>query len=248
MATHTTTYLNYLICLNPQQKEDLGELRRWENLMMASDENKIWIKGFSEEQMESHWVKSIPFVQRFYEKDGKLFPYGSTLPEGNVPSLLWTAIRRALRITLPSFNHNYFGIQEKIKLQLVPSETEQPAVALQTSLETLEKYIEQAPSIRLQHLTWTLLNDKEALVLGTPLLPLQGKVFWQNKTFLIPVGYDFDVFALTPVLQEKINPQADAYILWQEDSSCFYIDKQKLKALSIASFRLTLKALKEEEG
>lgn len=240
MAENAT---DYLICVKRQDIEHLGGLRQWENLFLAFEENIIWLKGFSPSQINSTLVKSIPFVERFYEKKGKLFPYHSTLPKGNLPSLLWTPIRRALRVTLPSFNHNYFGISEKISIKLVASQRERQAIAMQISLKDLEIYMSQAPEIRLKNLTWIIINQKEALLLGRPLLPLQGKVFWQNNDFLIPAGYDFDLFALSEVLNHKINPDNKNYVIWQGNSEFFYLPKSNFKALTLASFRLSIQKL-----
>jgi hypothetical protein len=39
-----------------------------------------------------------------------------------MPNLLWTPIERALSIDLPSFNHNFFGINQSVDIKLETKE------------------------------------------------------------------------------------------------------------------------------
>ena len=114
----------------------------------------------------------------YYESNGKLCLLNSLLPERKIPSLLWTPIERAIPIKLPSFNHNYFGITEKVTLTLVPSDTEHEAEVMVLTVSKLKTYIETAPDVRFKQLSWALLNNDLVMVAGKPLLPIDGNVYW----------------------------------------------------------------------
>lgn len=239
MATDTSNTINYYLCLKKEQIEHLGSIRLWSNLKAAFEGTKIWVTGFEQYQIESLEVKTIPYKTIFDEHDGKLHLHNSLLPERNIPSLLWTKIDRALPIELPSLNHNFFGIEEQISMQLIASETEAPAIAMVTSVDRLKAYIETAPSIRLQNLKWAVLENNEVFILGQPLLPITGNVFWQRADFIIPVGFDFELSLLVNTLNNVLNTGRKSLIIWNKDSSYFKIGHTDLQRLSLSSFRQT---------
>jgi hypothetical protein len=207
---------------------------------MATDGDAIWVKDFDYIQINALEVKSIPYKTLFYSKEGKLFLLNSALPDRNIPSLLWTPIERAIAIELPRFNHNFFGIEEKIELQIIPSQIEATAIALLTQIDLLKAYTITAPEVRLQKISWTLLNDDEVLLLGTPLLPISGKTFWQRGDFLLPTGFDVDLYLLIEILNLRINPERKNWVIWNPNSTYFLIPKSGMERLSLSGFRKTI--------
>jgi hypothetical protein len=229
----------FFLKINSEHKELLALIRSWDNLKVASDSQYIWIKDFTNKQLESSELHQIPFAIIYELKDNLLFVKGSLLPSQKLPSeLLWTPILRALPLELPSFNHNFFGINEQVNLQILPSEVENDAFVLITTFAEAEKYTITAPEVRLQKLQWVVIDSK-IVFFGTPLLPIQGETYWKNNNFLLPSGYDFEFPVLSDLLQEKINPEQNNWVFWQKDATYFTVSKQNLKPLSISSFRLT---------
>jgi hypothetical protein len=235
--------MSYYLLIDKNNIEDLGALRNWSNARIGFDGNDVWLKDLDFAQINSPEVKSIPYKKIYEEKNGKLYPAGSLLPEGNAPSLLWTPVDRGLPVKLPSFNHNFFGIRKKITMKLVASEKENTAVAILTSLASLKKYVEKAPAVRLQKISWVMIGPK-ALLLGTPLLPVPGETYWQREDLLIPAGYDFDLYAMSGALNKKLNPEKNNWVICNRDQSFTLVPKNSLKNLSIGSFRLTLSEIK----
>lgn len=243
MAKDAANDLVYYLVLDESRKADLAQIRHWNNLRIAFDEGKIWVRGLDAVQVESLDVKSMPYKTLYYENDGKLYLYNSALPDRNLPSLLWTPVDRALPLRLPSLNHNYFGIDEKIAVQIVPSAKETEAAAMITTLGLLGKYLETAPAIRLKHLTWVMLNRDRALILGNPMLPVSGTVFWQRSAHLLPAGSDFDLYLLSAALHKQIDPDRRSFIVWQTDSTYFTVNQTDFQALSLSSFMKTMQTL-----
>lgn len=243
MAKDAANDLIYYLVLDETRKADLAQIRHWNNLRIAFEEGKIWVRGLDAVQVESVEVKSMPYKTLYSENSGKLYLYKSALPDRNLPSLLWTPVDRALPLRLPSLNHNYFGIDEKIAVRIVPSEKETEAAAMITTLDLLGKYLETAPAIRLKHLKWVMLNRDRALILGNPVLPISGTVFWQRGAHLLPAGSDFDLFLLSEALHQQIDPDRASLIVWQTDSTCFTVDKTDFQSLSLSSFRKSMQTL-----
>lgn len=229
----------YFLEIKKEHKDFLGSIRHWDNLKVAFETDTIWIKDFSLEQIDATEIQQIPYKTIYELKDNLLFEKGKLLPTRKLPSgLLWTPILRALPVSLPKFNHNFFGVDQKLKIVLKHSEDIKEAIALLVDYEELKLYIESAPKYRLEPLQWVVI-DKSALIIGSPLLPIKGTTYWIDNNFLIPTGYNFEWFALVKILQEKLNPSEENIILWNTDNSYSIIPKKTIKQLSISSFRLT---------
>ena len=241
MAQNASNDIDYFLLINNVHKADLGTIRVWNNLKVAFDETQIWVKGFTSNQINSVEVKSIPYKTIFYLKEAKLYLQKSLLPDRNVPvSLLWTSIDRALPIHFPPLNHNYFGLEEKISITLVASDTEEDATGMITSLNVLQQYIETAPAIRLQPIRWTIFNKDKVLLIGSPILPITGDTYWNKEEMFIPVGLNFELSILIYKLNQAVNPKKDSLILWNDDTTYRIINKKELQPLSLSSFRNTI--------
>ncbi len=239
MAQNAANDINYYLVIEASKQEDLGNIRPWQNLKVGIEAGFIWIKDFDYAQIHSVEVKSIPYKTIYYEKQSKLYLLNSLLPNRNLPSVLWTPIDRAIAVKLPPFNHNFFGLQEDIAIQLVPSETEQDAAVMITSVLNLNQYIQTAPSIRLEKLKWLILNNDKVCLIGKPLLPIDGEVYWQYQNMILPVGFNFELPLLVDAMNEKLNPHNDNWIIWNTDNTYALIDKNSFESLSISSFRLS---------
>ncbi|KAA3440710.1 hypothetical protein [Rufibacter hautae] len=243
MAENPSNHINFLLEIDQEHLSDLVQIRSWFNLKIAHEGRTYWVKDFTQQQLESLEVKSIPFKKLYSLQNNLLFPYGSKLPSKRLPSaLLWTPLERGLPVTLPAYNHNYFGLQEKIQVKLVPADIEQPDFGLVVSLATLSAYVQTAPAIRLQNLSWLILKPEAALVLGTPLLPVPGRSYWQRGSHLLPTGYDFELPVLQEVIQQKINPEQEEWVFWQPNGSYSFITKAQFRPLTISSVRLSVQS------
>lgn len=239
MAADASNSINYYLAIDRATADDLGKVRHWSNLKVAFEDQRLWVKDLDYAQINSVEIKSLRSKSLYYEKEGRLFPLSSLLPERITPALLWTPIDRAIKITLPSLNHNFFGLNESIALQVTTSDQEVEPHAMRVSLEILKHYVESAAAIRLNVIRWVKLNKTDALLIGKPFLPLPGDAYWQRKDMLIPAGYDFDLPILSDVVQKMINPARDRWVVWNTDASYFSIVKEDFQTLSRSSFRLT---------
>jgi hypothetical protein len=229
----------YFLEINKKNIEFLGAIRNWDNVKAAFDEQSVWVKDFLFEQLSAVEIQQIPFHIIYELKNNLLFKKGSLLPSKKLPSgLLWTPIARALPVALPNFNHNYFGIDQKLEIHLKPSEAVREPYALLTDYSELEHYIEKAPDFRLKPLSWVIL-EKKILIFGNPLLPVKGETYWLKDDFLLPTGYDFEWSALSKTVQQFLNPSEENIIIWNKNNNSIVIAKNKMKPLSISSFRLT---------
>lgn len=227
----------------PKIDEDfLGSIRDWKNVQIASEDDVIWLKGFTDEQAVSSEIQQLPNFLLYELREGLLFRKEALVPTKKVrTALLWTPIDKALKLTFPISNNNFFGIDEKIEIKLKSSEEEQPAFALLSSISEIKELIITLPKFKLEKLDWIVINDK-ALFIGNPLLSFPGKTFWKKDNHLLPTGFDFEFKNLSSLLQRKYNADNDQWILWNINGSYQNINKNDLRKLSVSSFRLTEKA------
>ncbi|KMQ60438.1 hypothetical protein ACM40_11605 [Chryseobacterium sp. BLS98] len=226
----------------PRADEDfLGSIRDWKNIHIAVDEDTIWLKGFTEEQTASPEIQQLPNFILYELREGLLFKKGALVPDKKMrTALLWSPIDKALRLTFPASNQNYFGIDEKAKVSLKPGSEEHPAVALLSIISEIKESIPAQPNFKLENIEWTVINDK-ALFLGTPLLSLPGKTYWTRDGHLLPAGFEFEFKNLSSLLQQQYNKSLDKWLLWNEDGTYLPIKKEDFRPLSVSSFRLTEK-------
>lgn len=239
MAKDITDSVTWFLSLPVEHRDFLGRLRHWINLKIGTDGDTVWVKDFTMSQIDSVEVHSIPYKNLFYSHGPKLFPAGSILPARNIPSLLWTPVDRGLPVELPAFNHNYFGVHTKAEIRIVRSSEEHPGVAMIALASTVRDYVEQAPRMRLERMTWTLI-DGRVMMMGVPLLPIEGEVYWNRNNSLLPVGYDFEFHALAATISEMLARGNTHWIVWDRNGTYRLMDKKMIMPLSVSSFRQTV--------
>lgn len=229
----------YYLSIKKEHKNYLSVIRHWDNLKAAVDEDCIWIKDFLPEQINAPEIHQIPFKSVYELKEVFLFPVGSLLPSRKLPSaLIWRSILNVLPVELPAYNHNYFGVDQQLQMELEASDIEREAYGLCVASEDFKNYIETAPAFRLERLQWVMADDK-IIVLGTPVLPVRGMTLWFTDDFLLPTGMKFNYQLLTPTLKYKLNPLGDHFVVFSQDGTFVIIPKNKFKPLTISSVRLT---------
>lgn len=243
MAENPSDHIKEFWAELPRTDQDyLGSIRDWKNVQIATDAETIWLKGFTDEQVLASKLHQLPNFLLYELRDGLLFKKDALVPSKKMrTALLWMPIDKALRLTLPASNQNYFGISEKIPVKLKECDEEYPAVALVSKTANIKQSIAALPKFRLEKIDWTVMGDK-ALFLGTPLLSLPGKTYWTKDGHLLPSGYDFEFKNLSIFLQQKYNKALDGWLLWDEKGNCCSIKKTDFQPFSVSSFRLTEKS------
>ncbi|GEJ45638.1 hypothetical protein [Chryseobacterium sp. ON_d1] len=227
----------------PCADEDfLGSIRDWKNIQIAVDEETIWLKGFTGEQAEASEIQQLPDFILYELRDGLLFKKEALVPSKKMrTALLWIPIDKALQLSLPPSNQNYFGIQEQVQVKLKESHEEQPVIALLSNIADIEESIAALPKFKLEKIKWTVLGNK-ALFLGVPLLSFPGKTYWTKDRHLLPAGLDFEFKNLSTLLQQKYNQEQEGWLLWDENGNYLSVKESDFRPLSVSSFRLTEKS------
>ncbi|RKE75545.1 hypothetical protein [Chryseobacterium sp. AG363] len=226
----------------PRADEDfLGSIRDWKNIQIAVEDETIWLKGFTDEQAIASEIQQLPDFILYELCDGLLFRKEALVPSKKMrTALLWIPIDKALQLSLPPSNQNYFGIHEQVRIELKESNEEHPVIALLSNIADIKESIAALPKFKLEKIKWTVLGDK-ALFMGTPLLSFPGKTYWTKDRHLLPAGLDFEFKNLSTLLQQKYN-QEEGWLLWDGNGNYLSIKETDFRPLSVSSFRLTEKS------
>ncbi len=243
MAENSSDHIKEFWAELPRADQDyLGSIRDWKNVQIATEDETIWLKGFTEEQVLASELHQLPNFLLYELHNGLLFKKDALVPSKKMrTALLWMSIDKALRLTFPASNQNFFGISEKVQIRLKESDEEHSVIVLLSNIEDIKDSIAALPKFRLEKIEWTVVGDK-ALFLGTPLLSLPGKTYWAKDGHLLPSGYDFEFKNLSTFLQQKYNKASDGWMLWDENGNYLTINKTDFRPLSVSSFRLTEKS------
>ncbi len=236
MASDAANSVEYWASIPARYAPALYTLRKWPQLKMATEEELIWLRGFSEADVASTEVLSIPLLERYYLKEMHLYPIGKFLPVRVEPGLLWTDLRRGLKISLPKENFNYFGVAGEHRISLVRSEVQRATTATIIDLTSLGKYLHTAPWVRVAPLQWTIIEGKQALIIGTPLLPIRGDDYYQKGCFLLPTGWKLRYERMVDVYQKALADSRDYWYILGERGILSKLRKADLNHLSKGSF------------
>lgn len=240
MATHVGDGVAYWLSIPTVYKGALYSLRKWTELKIASEGDTIWVRGFTLEQIESKLVLKIPMIERFYLKDAHLYHYGKKLPSRIEPSLLWSPIHRGLKVTLPKENFNFFGVDQVVDIELVPSAEKRPIDATIVSLLDLESYLYNAPKVRTAEFQWSILDNDSAIIVGKPLLPIRGQDLYRFGSFLIPAGWKLNFECMAQTYSIALENTSDYWYLFNENGAMTKLNKSAFGPLSKGSLAQTL--------
>jgi hypothetical protein len=236
MANHAGDNVEYWGSVPARFAHALYPLRKWPDLKMATVDGLVWLRGFSPAEVESVSVLSIPMLERYYLVEARLYPIGKSLPALIAPSLLWTDLRRGLKVRLPEENFNYFGVARTHHVSLVPSEVQREVTATIVDLLALGKYLHDAPRVRVASLRWTVLGENRALIMGTPLLPIQGQDYYSQACFLIPAGWKMQYERMAAVYQQALGDSHEYWYILNENNDLSKLRKADFNHLSKGAF------------
>lgn len=248
MESDARNGVEYWLSIHINMEEALYRLRDWNHLKIAYEETTVWIRGFAQAEIESNKVLSLSSISRYYLQNTKLYFIGKRLPHCIEPNLLWTPIQRGLTVGLPKQNFNYFELKAKHHLTIVPSNKEKVVNATIVNTKVLLDYMFDAPSVRTKHLHWTIIKNRSALILGSPILPIQGEDYYQTGCFIIKAGWKLKFENMIKIYEQAL-PETNTYwyLLDQQNKIC-RINKMDFSSLSKGSILKTLELISNKSN
>lgn len=217
---------NALACMNGQN----ARLARF-----ADDQWFLLIDNPSDDALQR--AACLPGI-RYRLIDGEwLVPLNAAVAKNRLPpDLSWEQLDRVLRVELPPAGFAGQLDPQPQSLQLARCLVEHECSAVIVSMLDLLDWVNTASVVRLGRLRWAC-RGNQALVVGSPMPPIQAKYFYETNRVLIPAG--FSVYpALPPVEVRAVFQVADNdWLIWETQDHWTTIADDLLIQMRRASVR-----------
>jgi hypothetical protein len=229
-----------------KERDALGAVRNLLHLRVAEDGDLLWLRGIEADAGPNLRVQQLPVLNTYtLDEHGNLFPVGGTTPTNKLKELKWYPVAEYVNVELPTSALPGMTA-ERYKVRITASAREREAKALMTSFSVWEEYATRASELRLERLRFAVSENKDVLILGTPLPPIPGKEFWMHHSILIPCGFDFEVTLVADLLAEKLDPSHNSIFVFNADGAYEKISNMDFAPATRSAVRLTKKNLYHE--
>lgn len=229
----------FILKINKSNRNALGAVRCMQGLMVAEDEQYIWLRGTVANVEMENQLQALPVQQRFeLDKNGNMFLQQAATPVETLPELSWQKPEIFLPVELPASAMPGI-VESKISIRIVPTENIRESTGLLTTLDLWKRYAETAPAVRLNRNRFAVSGKNEVMIIGTPLPSLPGKEYWSVNDIFLPAGYDFEIPLVAGFLRAKLNVAKDEIILFDEEGNWQRIEKNFFVEAKRSAVRLT---------
>lgn len=230
----------WAVSLPLEESESLRPLRRWADIETCTVGNTVWLRAGTLEEERWAYFRRLPGADRYAVlEDGQLLPVGRLVPRGQLPPGPWVSLAAWIRVEMPPVNDPTF-VSDRITVRLERSAEEREAHWLKTTLTTWSSYATKAAQIRLARWMFVVDRQGDVIVRGTPLPPLPGELFVEQKGIAVPVGWRWAPAIAVDVLREALALSPGACAMWTPDNVCRIIAPDDWVAASRSAVRLTV--------
>jgi len=228
---------SHLVGLLAEQDLSALALFRDRDWLLARSAEGFFVQIPAEEEKSA--FDSLPFTNRWLQKENLLFPFHAHLPERALPSESWQPLATVLPFQKPP--SALLGLSPScLSVTLEISSTYHPSTAVLTSQKAAQFWLEKAFSFRLAPLRFAFSESQELLILGSPLPPLTGILLYQIGKLLIPSGLGLPAYLHHLDLEEALHLREDQIALLGKDSAEVILEEQFLPATR-ANFRTSFR-------
>lgn len=124
-----------ILLLDYQDKNYLGNIRTYENIYVAQDDNLLWVKITTESEKLKTKIKALPIKEKYLlDKNDNLFFIDKLTPVAKLKKLNWLPINYFISLEFPK-SLSPAKTPENYLVKLIASDKVQSGQALLTSLD-----------------------------------------------------------------------------------------------------------------
>ncbi|WP_254514001.1 hypothetical protein [Anatilimnocola floriformis] len=200
---------------------------------------QVWLRGEALNDADELRLRQTPGLERFdiRERD-ELFSTGSLLPCGRLPTGAWRKLRDFIQPEQPPLRI-VSGTWPQLTLSLVRDTVQRETTALLTSLRDWEQYALSAAQVRLNPLKFAMNGDNQVLIVGSPLPPLTGQRFWEEKGIFTAAGWHWSPAVEVAIIRRVLQLGDHDLALWYADGRWELIRQDDFVAARRAAVRAT---------
>lgn len=211
-----------------------------EDVLVASDTHHVWARFNARSQHLMQQARAMP-VERFVLVDRWLMREGGRVAVAELPELDWQPIKKVIQFQFPWIGEaGRLANVQSLTWQLTRGGIETPSAAAIIEWNTLVQWVDTAPQWRLDKLRYCISQQAgqcHALVLGTPVPPIQSQYLVAKQHVLIPAGMHWLPELEPSLVQQSFDVQSGQWLLWRATDDWCLIDDEMLVPLSRASVR-----------
>ena len=228
----------WVVQLSMADRDVLARVRDRPGLEVCRQEDVIWLRGTTTDESLDKLLRTLPGERFEVRSDRQLVPFGCRVPKGYLPEGPWEALSRVISVELepPAFGALACG---KVSLRLVRGGPVREANLLVTPLESWASYAGTAPQVRLDQLTFAASATQDALIRGTPLPPLEGERFVEEKGIATPAGWAWRPSIDPEVLREVFRLEAGDVALFHVDGAWDHVRADDFVRATRSAIRLS---------
>jgi hypothetical protein len=188
-----------------------GELRQRQSSRMEMAAN-------TDAELDQKLLQLVPGVRPYLLRDdGQLTRLGERVPSGRLPEGEWIPLGDWLSFGLPWASANETSTIQPVTLSLVRCFDEVASNMLLTRISTLAEYVATAPAWRIERLAFAAESGGQALVRGTPLLPIPGEQWVERDGIATLAGWTWAPAIDARILQRTFGMQQGDIALLEAD-------------------------------
>lgn len=213
-----------------------------ENVQVATDDNFVWARFSVHNELLMRQAQAMP-ADRFRVQGRWLVREGHQVAEGELPELDWQPISKVLQFQLPWISDAGHTAQlHSVHWKLARGGVERPPAATLIAWDQLTLWVDTAPQSRLRCLRYCLSpgdgQPRQALVLGTPIPPVEADYLVAIENVLIPAGFHWLPALDVSFVQRSFQLERDQWLVWQATDLWSIVDESILAPLTRGSVRM----------
>lgn len=224
----------------------LGRVRSRADLSIGETAEHLWVRieSSTDEPLDGDLL-SLPAVCFAVLEDGQLIERGLRVPLGHLPAADWVSIAEwmTIRIEAPALAAQ---APPPVRLQMEPSPDPQTTGVLVTSCEKWEQYVQTAPQIRLNPLSFAQNSDRQVVIRGTPLPPISGTYFVESDGVAVAAGWRWTPPVAANVVARLLQVAGEDLALLYADGTWERIGGEQFVPASRVAVRLSSQEQRDE--
>ena len=232
--------------LMPADAFTLAPLRLISSIEIGEMPQCLWLRGKPLEEKPASLLQSLPAVARFEcLPDGRLRRVESRIPTQALPALQWQPITQWLQVHLPTAGAPA-PQPARARISLARSGEELPCNVLRTDLAEWNRFVLEAPEVRLRPLRFAVSESLQVVVWGTPLPSIPGRRYVEQDGIATPAGFSWQPAISSKVVRQLFQAGDNSLVIWDEQS-CIHLHPEQLMPATRSGVRATAEALRIAE-
>lgn len=198
----------------------------------------FWFNAKTPKTPSNDIARELPGVFYSVTEDGYLALPNSQVASGRVPATQWTPLTSELCFAMPVPKLLPKPDLSQAKIRLSRNREQKETAAGLYSVADLRSWVDQASTLRLEKLEFAITRGETpmAIVLGSPLPPIDGKLLWQSSQILVPLGFGWTPRLSSEALARLFRLTRSQLLVWESESFRI-LDTGQLQPVTRASVR-----------